>query len=133
MSIYYSSCMFHWVRNILKRDLDLGLLPSDSSGPTRSNTRAHYVYSTDDTDPILCSACVCVCVCVTHRATMVSPEDTGSRLSRADEAAGSTHIFRDVRHSFRRAKKQIHVVVDLLLNKQGCEGATWNLTKLICF
>ena len=54
---------------------------------------------------------VCVCVCVTHRATMVSPEDTGSRLSRADEAAGSAHIFRDVRHSFRRAKKQIHVVV----------------------
>ena len=57
-------------------------------------------YSTDDTDHILCSACVCV-----------SPEDTGSRLSRADEAAGSAHIFRDVRHSFRRAKKQIHVVV----------------------
>ena len=41
----------------------------------------------------------------------VSPEDNGSRLSRADEAAGSAHIFRDVRHSFRRAKKQIHVVV----------------------
>ena len=77
--------MFHWVRNILKRDLDL--LPSDSAGPTRSNTRAH-------------SLCVCV-----------SPEDNGSRLSRADEAAGSAHIFRDVRHSFRRAKKQIHVVV----------------------
>ena len=41
----------------------------------------------------------------------VSPEDNGSRLSRADEAVGSAHIFRDVRHSFRRTKKQIHVVV----------------------
>ena len=96
--------MFHWVRNILKRDLDLGLLPSDSAGPTRSNTRAHY--STDDTDPILCSARLMLSLCV-----CVSPEDNGSRLSRADEAAGSAHIFRDVRHSFRRAKKQIHVVV----------------------
>ena len=41
----------------------------------------------------------------------VSPEDNGSRLSWADEPAGSAHIFRDVRHSFRRTKKVV-VVAD---------------------